>query len=209
MKAIKSTLFFVCCLLTTMLVYSCSDDDSTGLTAITSDQKALYNSSINGSYTGYLHWFDFNDSTKVDSTAITWDVTSSDSTITIPNFPVSVLASSITDPDDKAIFDTISTQTVKMNYYVPTTESSDYINKGIYRYYAYATDNALKVEYDSSTQDSATINFGFKFLRGIYYYPRVTVTNNSYAQNIIIESVAIGENEYTISNGFFWLTGKK
>jgi hypothetical protein len=209
MKKSKFTLFLLCCLVTTFSLSSCLNSSSSSdnnYSTITKIQRVLYHAAIDGSYSGYLYWYDPDNTTEKDSTALSWYISSSDSTITMPEFPVNLLSKFITNTTAKTILEATPKQNLTMTYYIPTTELTEYINKEYYRYGAYPTDNKMEFTYNGN---NITINFGTSYTNYYVYYPMAVVYNSSYAQNIIIKSVEVNGTSCDVSNGFFWTIGSK
>lgn len=77
---------------------SCNDDDDDVRGLTPQEQQAAYEQ-VKGSYTGTMYYA-VKDSTtgkaKTDSTTVSWEI-SSDSTMTVRNFPVSLIANYISD----------------------------------------------------------------------------------------------------------------
>lgn len=210
MKKMKSAFLLTCGMIIALSFSSClnsSDDSDNNYSTLTTAQRALYHTAIKGYYNGYLYWYDADNTNQKDSIAMSWAISSSDSTITLQEFHVSILADFISNTTAKEVLETVPDQEVTMTYYIPTTELTQYIDEGYYRYGAYPTDNEMEFTYNGN---NFIINFGSTYSNGYYtYYPMAAIYSGTYAQNIIIQSLEVNGTSYTVKNGFLWLIGTK
>ena len=100
MKKTIQLMAIMLCIVAGMSICSClgSDDNNkvTTLQPLTQEEKLAQLREMAGFYNGWIYFI--NDTTsRTDSIPVSWTVTAPDSTITINNFPVQVLANGITD----------------------------------------------------------------------------------------------------------------
>lgn len=144
MENLKKMMVMLTCMGILAAFSSCLDDDDNNNSnnELTPSQKSAQIFEMAGTYNGHL--FFYNDTTspmKLDSIACLWHLSANDSVLSIPNFPVAVLANGISDEDTKkCLLDggtTAFTATLHPYY-------SDSNNKGIYSFWMLANNDKME-----------------------------------------------------------------
>ncbi|MBQ7420877.1 MAG: DUF4840 domain-containing protein [Prevotella sp.] len=201
MKNLKYYLLAALCTFAATTFTSCNDDDDNNnvstLRALTDAEKALYSSTINGTYNGYLLYVK-PEATKVDSIATTWTVDMTESKLRIPNFPVQIIGNMTYNEDVKALLQEAGEQELTANVYIPEQEYNEFITAGVYRYTVYPTDGQMKFTVNDKT---VAINFYTSILLGnVRYAAMAAIQKGEFTCNLIVRDVAVDYQTYSVNN---------
>lgn len=207
MKKIFYSLLMLC--MTVSSLSSCMDDGSdtsNNYTATTDEIKTLYRSALAGMYTGRAYYYDPATVSKTDSTdQLTWQVTSSDSTIIFYNFPISILGSYLTannETEAGALVSSLKNRNISMHYYIPSYTYTTYLTNKIYTVSAIPDNSQIEfTENDKTYIIKFSSSWSDTYVSSTYY-SYATAYNGAYQQMIIISSISIDGTTYTISKPF-------
>lgn len=186
------------CLLGTILMTACSLD-SDNKYKLTDADEATLRAQMRGTYTGYLYSYNVEDSTKTDTTLMSWTV--DDSLVVIKNFPTKYLADVISDSVVAKEVAKLDPQTINCRYGFYSKEPVYYILNPYL--------NALTVNYGGADHKvyvgfycNSTNSFG------IFNTTSYQMTMQIVEGGVYVDSVDSNNNLVKEGNPFIF-TGKK
>lgn len=214
MKELRTMMMCLLCMaIATFALTSClSDDDDDEVTAVlTPAEKTQQINAMEGFYNGHVY-FDNDTTHAMDSVATTWYVTAADSVLSIPAFPVSCLANSVSHSTAKAVLKAAPDQ-----HFNAVLHPFWNINKdgGYYTFMTVPKENSLsfQVELEGKTHQ-VMLNYATSMNAYNSYGQQVVVyTSGAFSQPkisayVLVKDISIDYTAYTC-NGIFLLGGTK
>ncbi|MBP5386787.1 MAG: DUF4840 domain-containing protein [Prevotella sp.] len=202
----KKVFYLMLCMIVGLCATSCLSDDgndnNNNYTPLTQEQKAAQMKAMSGLYSGWIYYINDTTNTK-DSTSISWELTSNDSTLTIFRFPVKVLANGISRASDaRKILMASETESVSaiLHPYANTVNINGY-----YTFLFFPRD--FKMEFTTEYEDKVydvKVEFADEmsayttdWTSSSYYYAYGEYYENKMQGYLLIKSVKVGDNSFT------------
>ncbi len=198
----KKIFYLMLCMAIGLGATSClsNKDDDDNHKVLTKADKEAQLRSMAGIYNGYIIYI--NDTTnRTDSTVISWQLTPQDSSLTVTNLPVKLLAQGINSTDIRSILLAGGTEELKATVH-PYAVNSD--NVGLYAFWVIPREYklAFTTEYEGANHDvEVTFTDGMTAYTSSYttaqFYAYGMYLNTKMEWYLLVKSVKVDGREWT------------
>jgi hypothetical protein len=160
MKKTKNILLLMAVIMVSAIMFtSCLDDDNnkkiSDTITLTKQEMVVRNQTLSGKWEGKLYFVN-TEKQKSDSTYIVWVTDTTKLTITINDFPVSILANYVNNANLKELLAKAPTQPLVFNYCSFEKDYREYYNMYYFRYIFVPKDNKMTFKLNG---DDVTVTF--------------------------------------------------
>ena len=204
-------LSLLCIALAATSLTSClsTDDNGTGYTPPTKEQKQEAMLVTAGTYEGKIY-IPNRTAEKPDSADINWNVI--DSTATIQNFPISALKAFVTDADTRTVIEKAPVKPIIFNMSLNNVYQPSASTSGNYYQFWFLpkyTNYQYRTSFETDGQNH-TVMITFKTpYESVGYYPLLAFQNKNVVANIIIKNMEIDGRTYDVQNALGLKGAKK
>lgn len=208
MNKMKTKILMLLCLVcTAFCATSClnSDDNGSTYVPLTPAEKHMICVETSGSYNGYVYFVKEEDKQKADSAAVTFIV--SDSTLTMNNYPVKSISPYISDSNAKSVLANAPAAQVNFNFIGYEIQSGSAATGNAYSLWMLPAYNEYKFTTTYTDSEAKSHSIDIYFTNGMQYYSYVyygmaSYQNKQMQANIIVKSVAVDGNTYSVGMVF-------
>ena len=201
MENLKKMMMLLACMGIVATFTSClsDDDDDKESNILTQAQKSAQVFEMAGSYNGFV--YTTNDKTmKADSVSCAWQISASDSSLVIPNFPMAFLANGINDSIAKKSL--LNGGNIPLHAMIHPYYNSNH-TKGYYTFWTLVNDDKLEFTIDyEGTSHNVKVDFAYQMyvnyaLGNAIVYSVGDYMNNEMESYILIKDVVFDNNTYS------------
>ncbi|PTL26192.1 hypothetical protein C3V39_03450 [Prevotella sp. oral taxon 820] len=204
MKKVNYLFLLMMCVMTITSLSSClgdnDDDQRKNYSYLTHDQRMQMLNAATGNYTGWMYYV--NTATqKRDSTALNWQISGKDSTLTIASLPLKQFANYTNNNTAKDVLNNTPEQNLTATIYAPYVIRTEEWNNQFYQYSLVPKD--LKLSFTTADNKKCELSFIATQLSADYlYYPIMQYYKGQNLFYLLVKDLKIDDATYSINNAF-------